>query len=55
MLASNEDLGRKVEALERKVGKHDSDLQAILNVLQKLLQPPSAGKRPIAFVRLEKK
>ena len=55
MLATNEDLARKIEALERKVGKHDSDLQAILNVLQKLLQPPSAAKRPIGFVRLGKK
>jgi hypothetical protein len=55
MLATNEDLARKIEALERKVGKHDSDLQAILNVLQKLLQPPSEAKRPIGFVRLGKK
>jgi ORF6N domain len=51
MLATNQDLARKIEALERKVGKHDTDLQAILKVLKKLLQPPAApAKRPIGFV-----
>jgi ORF6N domain len=39
MLASHEDLGRKIEAIERKVGKHDADLAAILKVLRKLLEP----------------
>ena len=37
MLATNQDLARKIEALESKVGEHDADLQAILSVLQKLL------------------
>jgi len=56
MLATNEDLARKIEALERKVGKHDADLQAILGALHKLLQPPApAAKRPIGFVGPEKK
>ena len=56
ILATNEDLARKVEALERKIGKHDSDLQGILQILQKLLSPPSAPpKRPIGFVAPEKK
>ena len=56
MLATNRDLARKIEALERKVGKHDTDLQAVLDVLKKLLQPPSAPpKRPIGFVGPGKK
>ena len=55
MLATNQDLARKIEALESKVGKHDAGLQAILNVLKKLLQPPAAAKRSIGFVRPEKK
>jgi hypothetical protein len=51
LLATNQDLARKIEAVERKVGKHDADLQAILSVLQKLLQPPVPPvKRPIGFV-----
>ena len=55
MLAANQDLARKVEALERKVGKHDVDLQAVLNALQNLLHPPAPAKRSIGFVRPEKK
>lgn len=55
MIATNEDLAPKIEALERKVGKHDADLQSILNVLQKLLQPPPAAKRAIGFVEPGKK
>jgi hypothetical protein len=55
MLASNDDLARKIEALERKVGKHDTDLQAVLNALHRLLQPPPAPKRPIGFVGPGKK
>jgi phage regulator Rha-like protein len=55
MLAANQDLARKVEALERRVGKHDVDLQAVLNALQNLLHPPAPAKRSIGFVRPEKK
>jgi hypothetical protein len=56
MLATNRDLARKIEALERKVGRHDSDLQAILNVLRTLVQPPAAPpKRPIGFIGTGKK
>ena len=54
MLAANQDLARKIKGLERKVGKHDADLQAILNALQNLLHPPAPAKRSIGFVRLEK-
>ena len=55
MLATNEDLARKIEALEHKVGKHDADLQAILTVLQKLLQPKATAKRPIGFIGSDKR
>ncbi len=51
MLATNQDLARKIEAIERKVGKHDADLQAVLSVLQKLLQAaPAPPRRPMGFV-----
>jgi hypothetical protein len=51
MLATNRELARKIEALERKVGKHDAELQAILSALRKLLEPgPAGAKRPIGFV-----
>jgi phage regulator Rha-like protein len=56
LLATNQDLARQIEALERKVGKHDADLQAILTMLRNLLQPPPApAKRPIGFVGPGKK
>jgi hypothetical protein len=52
LLATNQDLARKIEALERKVGKHDADLQAVLTILRKLLQPPpTPPKRAIGFVK----
>jgi ORF6N domain-containing protein len=57
ILATHQDLARKMEALERKIGKHDTDLDAILEVLQELLEPPPspATKRPIGFVTPAKK
>lgn len=56
MLATNLDLARKIEALERKVGKHDTDLQAVLNVMRKLLHaPPTPKKRPIGFIGLARR
>jgi hypothetical protein len=57
ILATHEDLARKIEALEHKIGKHDGDLEAILEVLQDLLEPPPAAtnKRPIGFVGPGKK
>jgi hypothetical protein len=50
MLGTNQDLARKIEALERKVGKHDSDLEDLLHIIKQLLVPPPAGKRPIGFI-----
>jgi hypothetical protein len=51
LLATNEQLARKIEALEEKVGKHDSNLQAILALLRKILEPPPGPpKRPIGFM-----
>jgi hypothetical protein len=51
LLATNQDLARKIEAIERKVGKHDADLKAVLGVLEELLQaPPAPPRRPIGFI-----
>jgi hypothetical protein len=56
MLSSNQDLARKIEALERKVGKHDTDLQAVLSALERFVQPSvSAPKRSIGFLPPERK
>jgi hypothetical protein len=53
MLATNQDLARKIEAIERKVGKHDADLKAVLGALKKMLQAepvPAPVRRPIGFI-----
>jgi len=51
LLAANQDLARKIEALERKVGKHDEELQEVLNMLRALLDPlPLPPRRPIGFL-----
>lgn len=45
-------LARHLEMLERKVGKHDTELRAILGILHKLLEPtqfPLLPKRRIGF------
>ncbi len=53
MLATHQDLARKVEAIERRVGKHDVELQDVLRILRKLLEPPTVPpKRSIGFVPL---
>ena len=51
LLATNERIARKIQALEKKIGKHDTDLQAILKMLRRLLDPPVLSpKRPIGFI-----
>ena len=49
LLATNEEFARKVEALEKKLGKHDTDLQAILTMLRKILEPPPPPRRTFGF------
>lgn len=56
MLATHEDLARKMEALEQKVGRHDADLQGVLRILKRLVEPPpEPPKRPIGFLPPEKR
>ncbi|HMD71958.1 MAG TPA: ORF6N domain-containing protein [Bryobacteraceae bacterium] len=56
LLATNQDLARKIEAIERKVGKHDADLKAVLGALKNLLQvAPAPASRPIGFIGPTKK
>jgi hypothetical protein len=49
LLATNGQFARKIEALEKQVGKHDADLQAILAMLRKILEPPSPPHRTFGF------
>src|SRR5436190_13956654 len=50
LLATNQQLARKIELLEKTVGKHDVDLQGILAMLRKLLEPlPPAPRCRFGF------
>lgn len=50
MLATNARIARKIDTLERRVGKHDLELQNILVMIRKLLEhPPFLQKRPMGF------
>jgi hypothetical protein len=51
MLATNEALLRKLDAVERRVGKHDMELQEVFRILRKMLEPPPAPpRRAIGFM-----
>jgi hypothetical protein len=52
MLASHEDLVKKIEGMERRLGKHDTELREVIRILGKLLEPPprTRSKRPFGFI-----
>lgn len=51
MLVSHDDLARKIDAIERRVGKHDTELQEVFRILRQLLEPPPLPpKRPLGFL-----
>jgi hypothetical protein len=49
MLASNKELARKVDELERKLQTHDHAIVGILNAIRQLMNPPASSRRPIGF------
>jgi len=49
MLLSNEDLNRKLSALERKFGEHDENFKVVFAALRKLMSPPDKPRRRIGF------
>jgi hypothetical protein len=49
LLGSSEDLRRIVEALARRVGKHDQDLKSVVRTLRQLLELRPTRKRAIGF------
>ncbi len=54
-LGLHKDLARKLEALEKKVGGHDAQIQALFEALKQLIQAPEKPKRKIGFTAEEKK
>jgi hypothetical protein len=47
MLASNEDLARKLDALEKK---YDSQFRDVFEAIRELMAPPESKKRKIGFL-----
>jgi len=47
MLASNADLARKLDALEKK---YDAQFSIIFDAIRELMKPPESKKRPIGFL-----
>lgn len=52
MLASNQELKRKLHELERKLGAHDQAIASILSAIRELMNPPEPPKkRRIGFIQ----
>jgi hypothetical protein len=48
-LDTNRELARKFAELERRVGKHDEEIAAILEAIRQLMTPPEKPRREIGF------
>ena len=53
-LETNRELARKFDELEKRVGKHDEKIDAILEAIRQLMAPPEKPKREIGFHVREK-
>jgi hypothetical protein len=48
-LETNRQLARKFAELEKRVGKHDEKIDAILEAIRQLMAPPEKPRREIGF------
>ena len=53
-LETNRELARKFEEIERRVGKHDEEIAAILEAIRQLMAPSKQSRREIGFHVREK-
>ena len=53
-LATHRELADKVAELERNLGAHDQQIQAVFRVIRQLMAPPKVKRRPIGFLVKEK-
>jgi len=49
VLETNRELARKFVELEKRVGKHDEEIDAILEAIRQLMAPPEKPRREIGF------
>ena len=54
MLETNRELAQKFEQLERRVGRHDEEIAAILEAIRQLMAPREKPRREIGFHVREK-
>jgi hypothetical protein len=54
ILESNRELAHKFSELERRVGKHDEEIAAIIDAIRQLMTPPEKPRREIGFHVREK-
>lgn len=55
LLSAHKELAQKLVELERKIQKHDTQIQSIFEAVQKLMILPDKLKRPIGFQVKEQK
>src|SRR3954468_5737930 len=48
-LEADRELARKFSALEKRVGKHDEEIVAIIDAIRQLMAPPPKPRREIGF------
>src|SRR5437016_14158413 len=53
-LETNRELARKFDELEKRIGKHDQDITAIIEAIRQLMAPPKTPRREIGFHVREK-
>jgi hypothetical protein len=53
-LETNRELAGKFSELEKRVGKHDKEIRAILEAIRQLMAPPETPRREIGFHVREK-
>jgi hypothetical protein len=49
VLSANKELAHKLAELERKIERHDAEIQAIFDVIRQLMEPTEKPKRKIGF------
>jgi hypothetical protein len=54
ILETNRELAKKFSELEQRVGKHDEEIDAILEAIRQLMAPPDRPRREIGFHVREK-
>lgn len=49
LISTHRELAHKFDQLDKKVSKHDHEIQAIFDAIRRLMAPPESPKRRIGF------